>query len=122
MSLFELEATQQDCSTTSPHHYAPTLDEVLNRPAAWEYFSTLDKGSGLWNIGIHPESVPLLTLNTPDGQYSYHCLPFGLNSSHKIFSNVQLMKRFVMLSKTTILFVIKVKFYKIEGTREGLNV
>ena len=87
-----------------------------------QVFPTLDKSSGFWNNGIHPESVPLITFNTPDGQYSYNCLSFGLNSSHKIFSNVQLMKGFVMLSKTTILFVIKVKFDKIEGTSEDLNV
>lgn len=84
-----------------------------------QVFPTLAKSSGFWNDGIHPESAPLLTFNTPDGRYSHNCLPFGLNSFHKIFSNVQLMKRFMMLSKTTTLFVVKVKLKRFKALETG---
>ena len=49
------------------------------------YFSTLDQSSGYWNIEVHPDSVHLLTFNTPFGRYAYKKLPFGLVSSQDVF-------------------------------------
>ena len=45
----------------------------------------MDQSSGYWNIEMHPESIPLLTFNSPFGRYSYKRLPFGLCSSQDVF-------------------------------------
>ena len=68
-----------------PHHFAPTMDDVLQKLHGCKYFSTLDQSSGYWNIEVHPDSVHLLTFNTPFGRYAYKRLPFGLVSSQDVF-------------------------------------
>ena len=37
------------------------------------------------NIEIHPDSIHLLTFNTPFGRYTYKRLPFGLVSNQDVF-------------------------------------
>lgn len=68
-----------------PHHYTPTLNEILPKLKNCKYFATLDQKCGYWNIDMHPESRKLLTFNTPFGRYSFKRMPFGLNSSQDIF-------------------------------------
>ena len=68
-----------------PHHFAPTMEDVLQKLHGCKYFSTLDQSSGYWNIEVHPDSVHLLTFNTPFGRYAYKRLPFGLVSSQDVF-------------------------------------
>ena len=68
-----------------PHHYALTMEDVLQKLHGCKYFSALDQSSGYWNIEIHPDSVHLLTFNTPFGRYAYKRLPFGLASSQDVF-------------------------------------
>ena len=67
------------------HHYAPTMEDILQKLHGCRYFSTLDQSSGYWNIEVHPDSVHLLTFNTPFGRYAYKRLPFGLVSSQDVF-------------------------------------
>lgn len=50
-----------------PHHYAPTMEGISQKLHGCKYFSALDQSSGYWNMEVHPDSVPLLTLNTPFG-------------------------------------------------------
>ena len=68
-----------------PHHYAPTMEDILQRLHGCKHFSALDQSSGYWNIEVHPDSVHLLTFNTPFGRYAYKRLPFGLVSSQEVF-------------------------------------
>ena len=68
-----------------PYHFAPTMEDVLQKLHGCKYFSTLDQSSGYWNIEVHPDSVHLLTFNTPFGRYAYKRLPFGLVSSQDVF-------------------------------------
>ena len=50
-----------------PHHSAPTMEDILQKLHRCKYFSTLEQSSGYWNIEVHPDSVHLLTFNTPFG-------------------------------------------------------
>ena len=68
-----------------PHHYAPTMEDIVQKLHGCKYFSALDQSSGYWNIEVHPDSVHLLTFNTPFGRYAYKRLPFGLVSSQDVF-------------------------------------
>ena len=68
-----------------PHHYAPTMEDISQKLHGCKYFSALDQSSGYWNTEVHPDSVPLLTFNTPFERYAYKRLPFGLVSSQDLF-------------------------------------
>ena len=61
------------------------MEDILQKLHGYKYFSTLDQSSGYWNIEVHPDSVHLLTFNTPFGRYAYKRLPFGLVSSQDVF-------------------------------------
>ena len=68
-----------------PYHFAPTMEDILQKLHGCKYFPTLDQSSGYWNIEVHPDSVHLLTINTPFGRYAPKRLPFGLVSSQDVF-------------------------------------
>lgn len=61
-----------------PHHYAPTMEGISQKLHGCKYFSVLDQSSGYWNMEVHPDSVLLLTLNTPFGRYAYKGFYLGL--------------------------------------------
>ena len=48
-----------------PHHYSPTIDDVLPDLCGLQFFSTLDARSGYWNIPLDNRSSLLTTFNTP---------------------------------------------------------
>ena len=69
-----------------PHHYVPTIDDVLPELHGAKFLSTLDAKSGYWNIPLDPKSQLLTTFNTPGfGRFCFKRLPFGLVSSQDIF-------------------------------------
>ena len=81
------KATQLNKAVKRPHHYAQTMEDILQRLHGCKYFFALDQSSGYWNIEVHPDSVHLLTFNTPFGRYAYKRLPFELVSSQDVFQS-----------------------------------
>ena len=46
---------------------------------------SLDMASGFHQIPIHPNSTKYTALVTPDGQYEYVTMPFGLKNVPSVF-------------------------------------
>ena len=66
-----------------PHHYSPTIDDVLPDLCGSQFFSTLDARSGYWNIPLDNRSSLLTTFNTLGyGRFCFKRLPFGLVSDN----------------------------------------
>ena len=78
------ETAKQSSEEATPL-YAPTMEDIVQKLHGCKYFSALDQSSGYWNIEVHPDSVHLLTFNTPFGRYAYKRLPLGLVSSQDVF-------------------------------------
>ncbi|UYV82532.1 hypothetical protein LAZ67_21002703, partial [Cordylochernes scorpioides] len=76
-------------SNTSPKqpdiHPLPLIESVLDKLSRAKIFSSVDIASAYWQIEIAPESRPLLAFVTPDGQYQWTRLPFGLRNSPQIY-------------------------------------
>ena len=53
-----------------PHHYAPTMEDILQKLHGCKYFSALDQSSGYWNIEVHPDSIHLLTTRHLDKMHT----------------------------------------------------
>jgi hypothetical protein len=68
-----------------PHHFTPTIVEVLSELNGAQYFSIVDAHSGYWNIKLDQESSLYTTFNTPHGRYCFLRLPFGLICAQDIF-------------------------------------
>ena len=68
-----------------PHHFTPTLDDVLSQLNGAKWFSILDVRSGYWNIKLDEQSSLYTTFNSPYGRYRFLRLPFGLVCAQDIF-------------------------------------
>ena len=68
-----------------PHHYTPSLDDVLSKLNGAKCFSILDARSGYWNIKLDEQSSLYTTFNSPYGRYRFLRLPFGLVCAQDIF-------------------------------------
>ncbi|UYV69956.1 hypothetical protein LAZ67_7001321 [Cordylochernes scorpioides] len=66
-------------------HPPPVIDSVLDKLSRAKIFSSVDIASAYWQVEIAPESRPLLAFVTPDGQYQWTRLPFGLRNSPQIY-------------------------------------
>lgn len=63
----------------------PRIDDQIDRLSGSKYFTTLDMAAGFHQIKVHPESVEKLAFITPDGQFEYLRMPFGLANAPSIF-------------------------------------
>jgi hypothetical protein len=68
-----------------PHHFTPTLDDVLSKLNGATCFSIIDARSGYWNIKLDQQSSLYTTFNSPYGRYRFLRLPFGLVCAQDIF-------------------------------------
>ena len=70
-----------------PHHYTPTLGDVLPKLNGAQFFTLLEARSGYWNIKLDEESSYHTTFNSPYGRHRFTRLPFGLNFAQDVFQN-----------------------------------
>ncbi|KAK3701094.1 hypothetical protein QZH41_004873 [Actinostola sp. cb2023] len=72
-------------ATKRPHHYTPTLEDILAKLNGAKYFAIVDARSGYWNIKLDEESSYYTTFNSPFGRYRFCRLPFGLICAQDVF-------------------------------------
>lgn len=65
----------------------PTIDHVISSIGQATVFSKIDLSQAFLQLPIHLESQQYLVINTPEGLFKFHFLPFGLTSSPGIFQS-----------------------------------
>lgn len=63
----------------------PLISDQIARLHGGQYFSVLDLASGFHQIRIAEESIERTAFVTPDGQYEYLAMPFGLKNAPSVF-------------------------------------
>ncbi|KAJ1197539.1 hypothetical protein NDU88_001396 [Pleurodeles waltl] len=66
----------------------PSADELIDKLGAAKYLSTFDLTVGYWQIRIAPGSKEKTALSTPDGQYQFTVMPFGLKNAPATFQRL----------------------------------
>lgn len=61
------------------------MEDQLNRLAGNRFYSTLDLASGFYQIPLSEESKPKTAFVTPDGQWEFNRMPFGLANAPAVF-------------------------------------
>lgn len=63
----------------------PLISDQIDRLNGCNFFTTLDMASVFHQIPIHSDSIGCTAFVTPDGQYEFLTMPFGLRNAPSVF-------------------------------------
>lgn len=63
----------------------PIIEDILENLYSARVFTSLDLKNGFFHVDIHPESRKFTSFVTPDAQYEFCKVPFGLCNSPSVF-------------------------------------
>ena len=72
----------------------PRIDDLLDQLGNTKFFSTLDLGSGFWQVQVHPDSRAKTAFVTSQGLHEFRVMPIGLTNAPAVFQ--RLMQRVLM--------------------------
>lgn len=66
----------------------PRIDDQLDQLQGQKYFTTLDLMSGYYQIPVEEGSRPKTSFVTPDGQFEFNRMPFGITTAPSVFQRM----------------------------------
>ena len=75
-------------AVTKPQSYPlPRLEDVWDAIGEHDthILSVIDMSNGFWQLAMHPNSIEKTSFVTPNGQFEWTCLPYGLSNSPVTF-------------------------------------
>lgn len=72
-------------NTRAEHYPLPIIDEQIDQLSGASFFSSLDMAAGFHQILLHPDSIEKTAFVTPEGQYEYVTMPFGLRNAPSVY-------------------------------------
>lgn len=66
----------------------PRIDDLVDRLAGSQYFSTLDLKAGYWQVPIAEQDKSKSAFVTTDGLFEFNVLPFGLSNAPATFQRI----------------------------------
>ncbi|KAG6464992.1 hypothetical protein O3G_MSEX014865 [Manduca sexta] len=89
--------------TRKEYYPLPLIDDQLDRLAGNSLFISLDLASGYYQIPIELKSQDKTAFVTPDGQYQFKRMPFGLANAPSVFQRT--MNKILLKVNYTIVYM-----------------
>lgn len=70
------------------HHPIPYIEDLINEMSGCKFFSSIDLSGAFLQLQLSEKSIPITTVNTHMGLFSFNRLPFGIKSAPGIFQSV----------------------------------
>jgi len=74
--------------TIKDQYPLPRIDDLIDRLKNAKWISTLDLAWGYWQLPVHPDSVDKTAFVTPDGQFEWLQMPFGLTNGPSVYQRM----------------------------------
>ena len=66
----------------------PNMEEIISDVGGAKFFSKIDLCKGYWQIPVREEDKKKTSFVTPDGQYQFKVLPFGMVNAPALFTRM----------------------------------
>jgi len=72
-------------NTVADKYPLPLISDQIASLRGAKYFSCIDMASGFYQIPVHEDSIERTAFVTPEGQYEFLTMPFGLKNTPSVF-------------------------------------
>lgn len=83
----DYKLTVNPCVKTD-HYPLPAVEDLFTTLAGGKVFTVLDLSTAYQQIEVHPDSRPLLTINSHMGLFQYVRMPYGISSAPAVFQAI----------------------------------
>ena len=66
----------------------PDIENLFSKLANAKYLSKIDLAKGYWQVPVKEEDKPKTAFSTPEGQFQWRVMPFGLKTAGAVFSRM----------------------------------
>ena len=66
----------------------PDTEQIFGRLGSAKFFTKIDLTKGYWQIPMHPDHRQYTAFTTPQGQFVWRAMPFGLKTAGAVFTRV----------------------------------
>lgn len=107
-------------NTIRDHFPLPLIDDHISKLAKAKYFTVLDMAAGFHQIPVAPDSVEKTAFVTPDGQFEFLRMPFGLCNAPSVFQRAINAALKLHIDKSVLIYIDDVIIFS-ESVEQGLQ-
>ena len=86
--VFFVDYRRLNSATVKDAYLLPCIDDSLHLLGHQQWFSTMDLGSGYWQVAMSPDAKRKAAFVTHEGLFQFRVMPFGLCNASAILRDL----------------------------------